>query len=148
MSDRFFEKSRVASSGCWVWTAAAKAGYGVFRHPTGKQVLAHRYAWESIRGPIPEGLMVLHRCGVALCVRPSHLYLGTHAENMRDRDLHGRTVRGEADGNAKLTEEQVREIRARWTGERGQRGRLAAEYGVSPRTIYLVVTGETWVHVQ
>jgi hypothetical protein len=51
---------------------------------------AHRWAWEKFFGPIPAELHVLHRCDNPACINPAHLFLGTHQENMRDRDLKGR----------------------------------------------------------
>ena len=88
-------------TGCWTWTGS---GFGT--PPRGKfwlngqDITAAHYAWEQARGAIPEGLFVLHTqdCSSAMCVRPSHLYIGTQKDNMRDRvevghgerDRHGR----------------------------------------------------------
>src|SRR3990167_7794333 len=82
--DRFWSKV-ICGPGCWNWTRATNThGYGwVTWNKT--QTHAHRVAWEITNGPIPKGKHVLHHCDNTKCVNPSHLYLGTHADNMRDR---------------------------------------------------------------
>lgn len=127
------------SGDCWLWTGARdRDGYGRFR------VLhawrgAHRMAWLLARGPIPDGLHVLHRCDAAACVRPEHLKLGTHAENMADMAARGRA-------RAKLTPLAVKEARAAHAGGVGY-AKLAARYGVAPETMRAAMRGETWRHV-
>lgn len=74
---------------CWVWTASTNPdGYGNLNH--GKENRAHRVSWKIHNGPIPPDLQVLHRCDNPPCVRPDHLWLGTHADNMRDMGIKGR----------------------------------------------------------
>jgi hypothetical protein len=76
--------------GCWVWSGATnRKGYGVYIF-RGKYVGAHRVAWTLFRGPIPDGLFVLHRCDNPPCLNPDHLFLGTHNDNMIDMVLKGR----------------------------------------------------------
>lgn len=75
---------------CWLWTGKkAGNGYGQFIHD-GDFIGAHRAAWMVLRGPIPTGMYVLHRCDVPLCINPDHLFLGTHRDNMRDMTAKGR----------------------------------------------------------
>lgn len=75
---------------CWLWTGGTKShGYANFKLGV-KSLRAHRVAWTLFLGPIPPGLCVLHRCDVRACIRPDHLFLGTHAENMGDMVAKGR----------------------------------------------------------
>src|SRR5678815_3205705 len=92
----------------WQGTKHSKRGYGL----DGRK-LAHRAAWERVHGPIPEGMHVLHKCDNPPCVNVRHLFLGTHADNMRDREQKGRANHpyGERSGKAKLTDADVRYIR-------------------------------------
>ena len=86
--ERFLAK--VDTSGeCWLWLAATdRAGYGQFKI-AGRQVKAHRYAYELLVGPIPPGLVIDHLCRVTGCVRPSHLEPVTNRENVRRGDTAG-----------------------------------------------------------
>lgn len=102
-------------TGCWEWQGGkTKSGYGMFFYGTfdGKEKMgkAHKAAWTLIRGPVPDGLFVLHRCHNNKCCNPDHLYLGTHMDNMKDRDEAGRTSRGAHRYNFKRDEELVGEI--------------------------------------
>lgn len=91
-----FFLSRVDRSnvhGCWLWTGkkSTYGGYGILRSE-GRQVRAHRVAYELFVGPIPDHLEVRHTCDVRLCVNPQHLLLGTHRENMEDMVLRHRAA--------------------------------------------------------
>lgn len=89
--ESFWARINRVRVGCWIWPGATKVvGYGKVRW-SGVDVLAHRKAWELERGPIPRGKQVCHRCDNPLCVRPSHLFLGTFRQNMRDKVAKGRT---------------------------------------------------------
>lgn len=84
----FWERVR-KGDGCWEWTGfVRKDGYGQF----GRSKAAYRAAWELANGPIPPGAHVLHSCDNRLCVRPDHLRLGTHGDNMADMAARGRSA--------------------------------------------------------
>lgn len=82
---------RVPLCGCWIWTGAHTSGgrYGS-AYFGGRVMPAHRAVWEIVNGAIPDGMELLHKCDVGLCVNPSHLMVGTHAENMADMVAKGR----------------------------------------------------------
>jgi hypothetical protein len=144
--------SKVDKSGdCWLWTAFVDdCGYGRFR-PTSKSSMnmAHRHAWMLTYGPIPEGLLVCHRCDNPACVNPDHLFLGTHAENMTDMASKGRSRDsfGEQNPRAKLTENTVREIRARYAAGGITLKQLGAEYSVSDQAVWRLVHRKSWRHL-
>ncbi len=146
---------------CWEWQASRTSkGYGQ-SHWGGKHVKAHRLAWELARGPIPPGLCVLHRCDNPPCCRPGHLFIGTRADNNRDSALKGRgalgerngarthpdrLARGERNGAAKLTAQQVAEMKSSFGFV--SMGDLARRYSVSRRAVGFIRDGKSWGHVQ
>lgn len=122
-------------------------GYGVVWYDY-KPILAHRLSYTLHVGEIPDGVFVLHSCGTSSCINPDHLRLGTHQENMDDRDLHGRTARGERNGGGgKLTEDDVSNIKAAL--QSGQSGvSLGRQYGVSKQMIYHIKHEKLWRDVK
>lgn len=134
------------TEGCWLWLGnSLKAGYGIFRASAPRrQVLAHRFAYESTYGRIPLGKLVCHHCDTPSCVNPRHLFVGTQFDNMADCRRKGRAAFGEKNGMAKLTIKQVREIRRRFRGGWNRTVKLADEYGINPTYLYSVVSGEFW----
>lgn len=81
----------VKTETCWLWTGATDGKYGHGRlNVDGRPVQAHRVAWADAFGAVPAGMSVLHKCDVALCVNPAHLFLGTQADNMADMTSKGR----------------------------------------------------------
>ena len=140
------------STGCAVWIGGCnRDGYGHTSH-NGKHFRANRLVWVLTNGELEPGQCVLHRCDNPPCIRLEHLFLGTHNDNMADRAAKGRTVPptpmpGEAHPGAKLTQEQVNEIKRRYEGILGQQRALAREFGVSYALINRIILGKCWRNV-
>lgn len=155
---------------CWGWPKYRnpQTGYGQLSCkrglPKAKLFTAHRAIWTATHGEIPDGMHVLHRCDNRGCFNPAHLFLGTHADNMRDMNRKGRAgqrknpargerhgsvtkpgriPRGEANNKAKLTAEAVLEI----LSGNARPTELAKKYGVTYEAIRNVVLRKTWRHI-
>ena len=150
---------------CWLWTGACTSkekAYGLFCHNY-KWHRAHRFSYALEVSQIPEGMSVCHSCDTTKCVRPSHLFLASHADNMADASKKGRMrtnwsrathltnkyyeaiPRGEDRPNAKLNDSSVLTIRelAKTTSQ----AKIARRFGVSRKTIGRIIDGTTWSHV-
>lgn len=142
------------TEGCWLWVGwVMSSGYGETCQAN-KRILAHRLSWKIANGEIPKGQLVLHKCDTPLCMRPSHLFLGTDADNTADKRAKDRHARGERSNRNKLTDDIVRQIKAEYwfqqTGriKRSNAAELAARYGVGTGTIVAAVNGRAWTHVK
>lgn len=152
-------------------------GYGLLATDSRHHVTAHRFSYSLAHGSIPAGLSILHHCDVRTCVRPDHLYAGTPADNSRDRRVRGRAprgddhplrlhpelaargeqhgsrlhperlARGEKHGSARLTVDQVLDIRALYAAGAASQYELAARYGVDHTNIAHIVHRRSWRHV-
>lgn len=135
----------VNPGGCWevVSHVAGKNGY-VHVSIKKKAKILHRLAWIAYRGEIPGGMFVCHRCDNKLCVNPEHLFLGTALDNMRDKMAKNRhvAVKGEDHGMAKLTIDQVIEIR-KLKGRLYQK-EIAKRFNVSKALISLIHANKNW----
>jgi len=137
------------NSGCWLWCGTlSNMGYGKMYAWGQTKASAHRVSYILHTGPIPEGLHVLHHCDVRSCVNPDHLFVGTPDDNSKDMMSKGRhrtrPNRGVANHNAKLTDDDVRIIKA--SAETGVV--LARQFNVTNHVIYLIRHGRSWSHVQ
>jgi hypothetical protein len=156
LSERFLEK--VDKSGpimpnmdtpCWTWTASKdEKGYGWIGDGNGHMCRANRISYTLNVGPIPvtnPRTLALHHCDNPSCVNPDHLFLGTDADNNADKTAKGRnnTPRGVDAARAKLTPEQVIEIRSRRANGESMSS-LAREYGVWLRAIQCIVYRYSW----
>lgn len=153
VEERFWRQVR-KTPGCWEWTGRAKSNKGYGQIGLGgrgaKQELVHRFSYQLHKGPIPEGLVVMHACDNPRCVNPDHLSLGTPSDNIKDAVRKGRWKSvpplhcGEQQHSSKLTAEIVREIRGNpdlptkhW----------AEKYGVAQSSIRKVKACQTWKHI-
>lgn len=154
-SERFERHiERIPESGCWIWLGAVdgppRLPYGKFwDNDYGRCIVAHRAAWKLFRGDIPDSLRVLHRCDVACCVNPAHLFLGTPKDNTADMIAKGRNApmiasrRGERSNFNKLSAEQVEAIR----NAAGTQREIAAAYGINQASVSLIKRRINWKHL-
>lgn len=144
---RFVRKSE----NCWEWTGSRfpeRNGWGNYGRVSyqGSPRLAHRVSWEMHFGPIPDGLIVRHKCDNPACVRPDHLELGTPHDNNLDMATRGRSTAGTKNRHAKLTEYDVTIIRSLLAAG-VKPPRIAKRFNVTSKTIRRILRGETWTHV-
>jgi len=155
------------NSGCWLWLGVlSPKGYGQLvlgKSESRYSRRAHRLSYETFRGPIPDGLHVLHKCDVPACINPEHLFLGTNDDNVADRVAKNRTSRGkrhavltvsapgykppprkigETNPKAKLTAEKVRGIRE----ASGTLVAIGKRFGISPQQVWTIRRGLHWKH--
>ena len=150
---RFLEKVDKTKS-CWLWTGTtSRNGYGQFYDGANTRAKgahmegAHRVAYSLFYGEIPDKMCVLHRCDVRNCVNPDHLFLGTHKENTADMFSKNRNhvvrLSGERNPSAKLTLEQVEEIREKHAAGVKQKD-ICKEYGIHRSTVLRITSGASW----
>lgn len=137
--------SKVDKSGdCWVWTSNSIKNRGLFK-VFGDNIYAPRVSYAMECGEIPEGISVCHTCDNPACVKPEHLFLGTDADNSKDRNEKGRQARGEKSGRAVLTEKDVLLIREKiyldWPLTD------ISKLGYSYTSVVDIKRGKSWAHV-
>lgn len=137
---------------CWPWLGSKdRKGYGQIHSggTEGRLLVASRVAWEEANGPIPAGIQVCHNCPTGdnpACCNPRHLFLGTQAENFADMIAKDRMVRGEQARHAKLTAEEVRQIRARRAAGETLRA-IGLRYKVGHAEVHRIATRQRWAHI-
>jgi hypothetical protein len=150
---RLFDRVTITDT-CWIWTGPVNhGGYGSATKGKGKHCFpfrVHVASWMIHRGPIPNGLCVLHNCPGGdnpSCVNPDHLWLGTQIQNRADCVAKNRQAKGERNGGGnKLNARQVIEIRRRASSGEQQRP-LAREFGITQACVSLIVTRQKWRHI-
>ncbi len=136
------------NSGCFLWTAATDPnGYGRIR-VRGKTELAHRISYEQTHGYIPNGLNVLHKCDNPSCINPKHLFVGTHADNVKDKMSKCRQPKGENHYRSVLDRNKVIEIRHMWETSGKTQREIGSIYGVTQMTISSLLHGQSWKGVK
>lgn len=142
---------------CWEWQAAKdNRGYGRFCLSTSiRSCLSHRVAFLLTHGDIPDGLYVCHNCpggDNTSCCNPSHLFLGTHRDNMKDMMNKGRgktpRLEGEQHPRHKLVANQVLYIRERFAAGDISKTELARQMSVDDSTISDIVFAKSWRSVK
>lgn len=134
----------VPESGCLLWVGGwTTKGYGLVSAKSAgisKRLYAHRVSWSLRNGAIPAGMLVCHRCDTRACINPDHLFLGTPKDNIEDASRKGRMHQGERNYNAKLTEQDVADLRS----GKATSSEIAAARGVTYGTAHKAKTGESW----
>ena len=138
---------------CWLWEGDKGKEYGIVYLGKIKigdpykykklRAYAHRISWELTNGPIPDGLIVCHKCDVPMCVNPNHLFLGTKKDNTQDMIKKRRHNHGDKVAWSKVTEQEAKEIIA----SKEKNGVLAEKYGINFRTVSQIRNGTTWKHL-
>jgi HNH endonuclease len=144
--------TKMVSGECWLWPGRVdRDGYGKVRQcVSGKRIKrsVHKVAFEYFKGPIPEGLVVMHSCDVRRCWNPKHLTVGTNIQNIEDRDNKQRQCRGSSQKDAKLTDLIVMMARLEYSKGLATQVALAKKYGVTKMAMHWAITGKAWKHVQ
>jgi len=167
--ERFWANVDTQSEECWLWLGWMRNGYGGFCIRK-KSLLAHRVSYALTYGEVPSDMYICHHCDNPSCVRPSHLFLGTPSDNMKDASEKGRLrgkvkpsqgfqagarhwthtnpsriPRGSSRAGAKLSEEIINDIKHDVLYM--SQAKVAHKYGVSQSTISRACSGKTWAHV-
>lgn len=127
--------------GCWIWPGHSRRGVATYCHSH-----ASRIVYELSTGRKLGRKCALHRCDNQMCVRPSHLFKGTRADNNRDRNQKGRTAHGESMPHAVLNPGKVRLIHA-MKREGHTRAFISEVVGASRTQVFKVLNGKAWTHV-
>jgi hypothetical protein len=137
---------------CWEWTASFTTHkYGqLWRREDGYCIVANRASWILHFGEIPDGMLVCHHCDNTKCVRPDHMFLGTNQDNSSDMVKKGRSIdqKGEKNYAAKLTDNDVIQMRLLWESGDCGRDELKNLFNVSKGTINRIMSHRGWKHIK
>jgi hypothetical protein len=137
----------ITNTGCWECTSHAPDGWGYPHFQKNKKtIIISRFMYEKNIGPIPEGMVIRHKCDNTMCINPDHLEIGTQKDNMNDMVIRGRSLKGSKHNLSKLTEENVVDILRRVNNGECQ-AKLAREFKVSYSRISMIANGHEWKHV-
>jgi hypothetical protein len=142
---RFYDKVYRDKCGCWTWIGARSRGYGQLRF-MGRTRPAHVVSYILHVGEVPPEKEVAHRCDNGYCVNPEHLFVCTHAENIEDKVLKGRQAKGEQNGNSKLSEDIVRQIR-KLCEQEASNTKVGRLYNVDQKTVYNIRHRLQWKYL-
>lgn len=138
-----------SKNACWLWEGATAQGYGILMGDDRKIKGAHRLAWQIENNKaVPKGKEVCHSCDTPRCVNSAHLFLGTHADNMKDCKIKNRRplLEGERNGNAKLTNRMVQEMRRKYR-QGFKICEIARNYEMDRNHVSSIVHNKVWTHV-
>lgn len=138
---RITRRTHRVESGCLEWKTRGQA-YPKLKIDGAYKAASH-VVWEEANGPVPDGLVLRHRCDNSRCVELLHLELGTHKQNSEDMVLRGRSARGERQGRSKLVSQQVRSIRS----SNLDRRTIAEIFGISRSMVDRIKARTTWKHI-
>jgi predicted XRE-type DNA-binding protein len=148
--------SAPAANGCRLWTAGkytgrnGEPGYGApikAMRAIWHENYSHRLAWIAANGPIPAGMLVLHKCDTPSCVNAEHHFLGDYAANAADMAAKGRVAHGSRSGRAKLNAEEVREIVALLSAGGMTQEQIGQLFGVTQATVSRIACRQNWLRV-
>lgn len=142
LNDRFWEKVEKTTS-CWNWIANKnRKGYGRI-WVDGRNEFAQRVAFTMLYGQFNKKMRILHCCDNPSCVNPKHLYIGTDADNGRDKAIRGRAAMGEKNGNSKLKPKDIIAIRR----SADSYANLARTFGIDRTQVWNIKTKRQWKHL-
>lgn len=147
--------NKLSDSGCWEWIGTLRNGYGRI-YWIDRVATAHRISWIIHNGEIPTGKFVCHHCDNRKCMNPEHLFLGTFSDNMQDmwnkhrhpipKGRSSETMQGERNINAKLTRNEVLDIRTLVESGVSQH-KIANWFDINFPAIWKIVHYKTWKYV-
>jgi hypothetical protein len=149
--ERFWAKVE-KTGGCWNWTGYhdSRSGYGFISEGgyCSRPIRVHRLSYEIHFGKFPKSLYVCHHCDNRRCVRPDHLFLGTHQSNMTDMKKKGRSAKtaNSTYQRAKYTVDDIKQMRKLY--EQGWlQCAIAEKFGTRQSYVTQIVTRQRWKHI-